>query len=295
MRGMNRILKSAGLRNEIEFWSQYSGGISSTSAHDHMIAALGKNGYSGTSGDMFRAWKQDMGGLIEGPLKGLTFFKDFTRIPAGVYSGATQSSLLYPILSAGVGTPTFTSTSGSFTITSSGYQVTTANVEVLKYLIAGNRTAAQETIVIKWQTTWGESAGAVGHCFIDSETKRRYISINSRGGDTNEDVYFLPNENDSAGSTFITFGGQNYLANTLYVIAATCKQSSPYLGFFKNGVSQTNDNGTDADFTTPTWGTSFYIGSNISGTEQAEASIKSVAIFAGVKTDNEIVAIGNVM
>ena len=50
--------------------------------------------------------------------QGLTFYKDFTKIPAGTHS---DTKLLTADYSIGSPVATFTSTSGSFTIASSGY------------------------------------------------------------------------------------------------------------------------------------------------------------------------------
>lgn len=106
MRVPRCLLESAGVKNELEFWSQYSG-LSTTqgTAVDHMVQALGKNGYTGTPGDMLGKFSSDMVSgagtvgdnirkMAQFPFKGLMFLK----------SAKVNNNGAYANLSGGTGT-----------------------------------------------------------------------------------------------------------------------------------------------------------------------------------------------
>ena len=109
---------------------------------------------------------------------GLTFYKDYSAIPNGTYVGSSSSAWLNADYSIGSPVAIFTSTDGNFVI-DGGYKTTVANKDVLKYLILGNRTAAQETIVIKVSFPYNFADKNWGFpSFLSTDTKNRRFSSN---------------------------------------------------------------------------------------------------------------------
>jgi len=218
---------------------------------------------------------------------GLTFYKDFTRIAPGTYSAAGYAGLLDADFAMGSPVATFTSTDGNFTITSAGYQATTANDEVLKYLIAGNRTAATETIVIKFTPTGDFANDGVGRFLTDTDTKRRWLDKLSAGTRINS----RPNSSDNSGvqadSTTTPLDG------VAYVVCSSYQHASPYISVYIDGSGQATY--TLGDYTTPAWGTNFYVGSDNSGTFQTNGRIAKIAFFSRPFSSSEVLATYNLM
>ena len=205
---------------------------------------------------------------------GLTFYKDFRS--------AVKLSL-HANFSLGSPRFTFTSTNGLFTITSAGYQATTANDEVLTYLIDKNRTAAQETIVIKFTLS---TVGGTGF-FFDSDDDRRvaYRPV----GDPLKFTYY-PNFTKN---NLIKAVGADLAANTTYTIAVVTQHASPYINIFHNGTSEGTY--TTGDYTTNAMGTLFYIGCRNDGTSQMLGTVKSTAYFNRALSASEVSAVYNII
>lgn len=217
--------------------------------------------------------------------RGLTFYKDFTRIPPGEYAGADNIKLLYADFAMGSPVATFTSTSGNFTITSSGYQSTTANDEVLKYLISGNRTAAQETIIIKWTPTYGTNVND-NKALSDTDTKSRLFRNGWAAG-----IRGQPNGTDSG--TCSADGDSSWSANQTMIWAFSMGHTSPYAVIYNNSVIINSE--TVNDFTNPAWGNFFYVGCHNTGAGQANAAIGKIMIFGRFLTTLEIQAAGSLL
>ena len=160
----------------------------------------------------------------------------------------------------------------------------TRNAETLTYPISGNRTAAQETIAIKFMPLGGSFANdGVRRVLTDTNTKSRIIKKTQTG----TVITFLPNEPDNGAVLKDTTTVP--LLNTSYVYTATCVNSpSSYAGYL-NGT-QEGTTGSTA-WTLNTWGTNFYIGSNSSSTEQLNGLIQRVAIFNRALSASEVSAI----
>lgn len=190
---------------------------------------------------------------------GLTFFKDFTLggLDADFALGSPKAF--------------YSSTSGVPTITTAGYAATTANADVLKYYIAGNRTAAQETIVIKFTPSTDFANDGVYRHILDSDNDRRYI----RKQNTLAIITFYPNVTDNIavykGSTTTP------LANISYIYSVTCNQNPSSLKNFINGIQEGTENTEAWDINS--MGTYFYIGSSNSGGTQGNITVESMAIF----------------
>lgn len=216
--------------------------------------------------------------------QGLTFYKDFTKIPAGTHSDSAWLNADYSI---GSPVATFTSTSGSFTITSSGYQATTANDEVLKYLIAGNRTAAQETIVIKFTPTGDFANDGVDRFLLSSDTKERSI----KKYQTSTVANFRPNENDNSSVAAATT--TTPLDGVSYIIICVAQHTSPYVQTYLNGALQGSY--TTGDYTTNAWGTSFYIGTRMTTGKEFNGYIAKVLFFNRALSASEVSAVNNLL
>ena len=204
--------------------------------------------------------------------RGLTFFKNFANIPAGVYAAASFGYLLNADFALGSPVATITSTDGNFTIANGGYNATTANDDVLKYLISGNRTAAQETIVIKFSVLSGNFANdGIERWITCSDTKVRGF----RKSTTGTAPAFRPNTDDSP--AVVANASTVPLLNTTYTFALVCQHSSPYAQVYLNGVSEGTY--TTGDFVNPAWGTNFYLGVYSDGSKQGNIVVTSISIF----------------
>jgi len=157
----------------------------------------------------------------------------------------------------------------------------TRNGETLKYAISGNRTAAQETIAIKVQTT---GITAANRYLSTTDTKeRRFIYYSGAS-------YMYGNQTDSAGSV-ATDPASTLVANTSYVITGSVQHSNPYANVYVNGSSKNTD--AVDDFTNPAWGNYFYIGG--SSTSGSNHIIQSVSIFNRVLSAAEVLATSDLM
>ncbi len=224
---------------------------------------------------------------------GLTFYKDFTKLPIGTYSGATYKEWLNADFSIGSPLATFTSTSGSFTITSAGYQATTANDEVLKYLISNNRTAAQETIVIKFTPSVSAVDLAQSAYLTETVIKGRIILLSSIG----DDLAFQPNGADSGVALMRTGSGLRPLMNVTYIACAIAMASTgnPNMGLYVDNTSYDSTTQLNTDWTVPAWGSFFTIGCNSGSAFQLNGVISSIALFNRSLSSTEVLALNKLM
>jgi hypothetical protein len=219
--------------------------------------------------------------------RGLTFYKDYANIPNGTYAKATYQYLLNADFALGSPAATNTSTDGNFVI-DGGYKATTANADVLKYLIAGNRTAAQETFIIKFSQTYNFNEVTVVLSRIIDTTSGKRVIYYGNAGDVG--YYFQPKGDATAQLTT----GNSYLANTNYVMAFTCQSTgNPNSELYINGTSITSDN---TDFTgTFSTDTEFCLGNRPAGDRGNNITIKSVAFFNRVLSAGTVLALNNLM
>lgn len=210
---------------------------------------------------------------------GLTFYKKFsTAIKCKLNANYSLGSPIF----------TYTSTSGLFTISGGGYSSTTANADVLKYLIAGNRTAAQETIVIKFTPTGDFANDGVIRHILDADADR----ITLRKNTTGTKAVFYPNLTDNSSSA--TTPDKTLLSGVSYLICAISYGATTDMNsqVFINGIADGHDH---TDYLQPTLGTSFYIGSSNAGVTQLNGVFYSVAIFNRVLSESEILALNGLM
>jgi hypothetical protein len=170
-----------------------------------------------------------------------------------------------------------------------GYHATTNNKDVLKYLIAGNRTAAQETIVIKFSPIGDfadDGAGGNDRQLTDTDTKSRRFQKYR----TSLNFAFNPNASDSPGCSDTLTG---FLSGVSYIVVGTLQHTSPYALAYKDGSPGTPE--TADDFINPAWVTYFYLGCYGSGEAQIDGIIKSVAFFNRVLSASEVLALNGLM
>ena len=141
--------------------------------------------------------------------KGLTFYSKYVGTYARLDAGWSE----------GIGTATFTNTSGNTPVfDANGISIGTTRDDVLSYEISGNRTAAQETIVIKFTPDSNFANDGVTRTLCDTDTKRRV----SRKQTTTTYIIAYPNWSDSVA---VNRNTNNILANINYVFTMTCQSS----------------------------------------------------------------------
>ena len=160
----------------------------------------------------------------------------------------------------------------------------TRGAEVLTYPILNNRTAEQETIVIKFAPRSAFANDNVERVICSTDTKNRVV----RKLNTGTKAYFAPNITDSSAAN--TSSTTVPAANTSYVVCSVAYGSTAGTNaeIYINGISE----GTDADnYTTPAWGTNFYVGSKNDGTLQLNGIIQKVAMFGRAMIAAEIMEV----
>lgn len=151
----------------------------------------------------------------------------------------------------------------------------TRNEEILKYVIANNRTAATESLAIVFRPS--SSSGKKGtRTLLDTATKRRQLKL----PEVTNDVSITPNESDSPSSLINDIINESYSAHQLISIGVSMQNTAtPYIAGYFNGEADGTDESTD-NFTTPSWGTYFYVGANNGTGTNYYGIIHSVAFFS---------------
>jgi hypothetical protein len=161
----------------------------------------------------------------------------------------------------------------------------TRNAETLKYLIAGNRTAAQETIAIQFMPLGGSFANdGTYRCLIDSDSKERVILK----GITGNVVRTAPNFSDF--STVVVDGTITPLLNTSHTTTSVFQTSSPNISSYLNG---TIDNTSTVNTWNGTigWGNYFWVGTlntGVSPTSGINGLIQGIHIYNRPLTAGEV-------
>jgi hypothetical protein len=164
----------------------------------------------------------------------------------------------------------------------------TRNADILTYPITGNRTAATESIFIKFSPCSAFANDGVVRQLIGTDTK----SVTIRKATTGTTCEYFPNITDSIGTKATST--TNILANTSYTIAGIAygETAGTNAELYINGTSE----GTDSDnYTAPAWGTNFFIGSSNGSLLQLNGVIQSVAIFSDAKNLTSVSSITNIL
>lgn len=166
----------------------------------------------------------------------------------------------------------------------------TRNAEILRYAIAGNRTAAQETISIGFVPLGGSFAndGVIRH-LIDTDADR----VTMRKDTTATVMKYFPNLTDN--NTLASIGTTTNLLNISYISSgisygATAGTNS---GIFLDGILEDTDtnNYTQPDMA----GTYMYIGSSNAGITQINGIVKNISIHNRSLTDSELLSEANLI
>lgn len=172
----------------------------------------------------------------------------------------------------------------------------TRNAETLKYVIAGNRTAATETIAIKFMPLGGSFANdGIQRCLLTNDAPERHM----RKATTSTTMGFRPNFTDSAAAASTITGADPVAVNTSYVMGYTLVQATPTFQDYLNGSADGAATGTA--WTLNNWASStyFYLGS-VNAAESATISrfdglIQSVAIFSDAKSAANVATITGIL
>lgn len=160
----------------------------------------------------------------------------------------------------------------------------TRNAETLKYETSGNRTAAVESMVLKFAPEFAKTGSSNYPYIVSSDTKSREIYFDPISGDA-FNVY--SNRTDSGNSKVNTLGSPAWLANAELTLGYNMQHSSPYIACFWDGVADGSDETVD-DFTSPDWGTYFWIGVKHDGNYPFFGTLKSISFFNEVLSDSDM-------
>ena len=162
---------------------------------------------------------------------------------------------------------------------------TTANTrgtEVLKYAIAGNRTAAQETIVVKFSPIGNFANDGLVRFLTDTDTVRRELRKDATK------TVFTVYPAGLAVRDFIT----TMLNNNTYLITTELQATGdPNVRNFISGIQDGIDENTD--FTANAWGSSFYLGVSSLGGSNLNGIIKTVAFFSRILSTSEVLSLNS--
>ena len=164
------------------------------------------------------------------------------------------------------------------------------NAETLKYAIAGNRTAAQETIAIQFMPLGGDfSNTGVIRTLIDNNTT---LSQNSRFiGKRTTSTVFSCSANVNGNSSVFKTGTTIITANTSWIGTGVVQHASPYVQVYVNGLSEGTY--TSGDYTTNTFTDYFKVGT--ADDNQGTAVFQLNGIVQGVHIYNRPLSSGEVL
>lgn len=166
----------------------------------------------------------------------------------------------------------------------------TRNGETLKYAIAGNRTAATETIFVKFTPNWNNAdQNGAAAVITSTDTKDR---IFTKSGVANLER-FGPNSTDS--TTALATGTSLLVAGAAVVWAAIAYGTVADINeeVYLNGVSEGNSN---INYTSPAWGTNFYVGMQQPGNAgYIYGIIDTFAVFSDVKAPADVATISTII
>jgi hypothetical protein len=158
----------------------------------------------------------------------------------------------------------------------------TRNAPTYRYENYGNRTAATESIHIKFTALGSDFANdGAQRTFLSNDTKTRTMRKEATG----TVIKFFPNLSDSG-----TAGAQHAttpVKNTSYVVCgiAVGATGNPNTTIYQNADNAVSDN---ADWTSPAWGDYFYVGSSSGGAVHLGGIIEKVAIFSKAQSIQEV-------
>lgn len=149
----------------------------------------------------------------------------------------------------------------------------TRNTEILSYTILGNRTADTETIFCKVTPFWTGSQPASNYRFLSNDTKDRVLRLEN----STDKIRFFPNTTDSA--TSVSTSTTTLVAFTSYVIVAGAISPTATTNS-KIGIDAVSEATDTNDYTSPAWGTNFYVGGNSDGSLPEFGIMSSIVFYS---------------
>jgi len=157
----------------------------------------------------------------------------------------------------------------------------TRGAEVLKAPTLGNRSAGEESCIVKCYPNYAEDTDGDKY-LTDTDTKIRLFQIRSG----RDDAIVYANLSDSFASSASDIINTSWTAFQPITLGYNIQHSSPYVAGFYQGLADGTNDTTD-DFTNNNYGTYFYVGSRSAGDKQFSGIIQSIAFFDEVLTDAE--------
>lgn len=163
----------------------------------------------------------------------------------------------------------------------------TRNAEKLQYANTGNRTAATETAFVKFTPLWN-GADAGSYRLISNDTKERLIFLNY----ATDKIAWRPNSNDSGTASVDTT--TTPVRFTSYVVAGVAHGATtdPNETIYLNGTSEASSN---TNYTSPAWGTNFYVGARSTAGLEAFAIIEKVVFYSDVLSAPDVASASTIL
>lgn len=161
--------------------------------------------------------------------------------------------------------------------------------ETLKYANSGNRTAATESVFVKFAPESEFANDSIIRLLFSSETKIRSLQKSAAGN-----VVWYPNQSDSSGcNPAYAPSGYVNVSNIVCAIAYG-ETEATNARIYENGTAK--DSNT-TNYTAPAWGTYFYVGGSASfpGTLALNGIVQSLAFFSDAKSAANVLAITNIL
>ncbi len=157
----------------------------------------------------------------------------------------------------------------------------TRNEEILEYVIADNRTAATESVVVAFRQDHTGQVGGLEY-LTDTDTKSRYTRYS-----TGNDFRVASNATDSVNSRINDIVNEAWTPYQLMTVGVSFQSgTSPYIAGYFDGVAD-GTNETSDDFTVNAWGTNFQVGANNVTGQNFFGIIHAVAFFDNALTAAE--------
>jgi hypothetical protein len=161
----------------------------------------------------------------------------------------------------------------------------TRNAETLKYLIAGNRTAAQETIAIQFMPLGGSFANdGIQRFLMSTDASSRSIDKNT-GGSV---IRLRPNATDNSEVNRSTT--TTNLVNTSYVYTATLIQNPSSYKVFLNGLQESPEGTTEWSVNTWDSDAMMWVGRATTAGTQLNGLIQGIHVYNRSLSSGEVLA-----
>lgn len=122
---------------------------------------------------------------------------------------------------------------------------------------------------------------------MTSDTKQRLIGTSS----SSYDVLFYPNFNDSSSCNIKDTNAVLKNTSRITTCIAVGTTGDPNATIYYNGGGALS---TNTDYTAPSWGTSFYVGSGVNE-KYSDSLIQSIAFYSDAKDATDVASITNLL